>query len=62
MCEVLIIHHPLLFYHAVAYDSLSRKRSAPVTTTFSNFRGGRLRKLRLYCTIINAVNIFFISF
>ena len=26
----------------------SRKRPAPVTTTFSNSRGGRLRELRLY--------------
>ena len=24
-----------------------------------NFRGGRLRQLRLYCTVINAVNIFY---
>ena len=38
----------------------SRERPAPVTTTFSNFiTGGRLREFRLYCTIINAVNIFY---
>ena len=29
----------------------SRKRPAQVTTTFSNFRGGRLRELRVYTFI-----------
>ena len=30
-----------------------------VSDQFSNFRGGRLPELRLHCTIINAVNIFY---
>ena len=33
----------------------SRKRPALATTTFSNFRGGRLRELRLYTFICTTV-------
>ena len=42
--------------HCFSYWSLtrlhSRKRPAPVTTTFFNSRGGRLRELRLFRKIV----------
>ena len=48
MLKALVSDHPLLFYHAVAKRAHPCKRPALVTTTFSDFRGGRLRERRLY--------------
>ena len=45
MLKALASGHPLLFITRSLTVAHSRKRPALVRTTFSNFRGGRLREL-----------------
>ena len=53
MLKTLASGHPLLFITRSLTVAHSRKRPALVRTTFSNFRGGRLRELQLQVTYFN---------